>query len=469
MTVVDQLPNRLAEALRRAFSQFLALPLAVVIAFAGLAVVIYWADTAWSAGRTPAGFTWLGEMLGDSQSLATLLSTVASSIITVTSITFSLLLIALQQGASALTAQVTDQFLMRRMNQFYFGYFVGLSVFVLISLVTASGIHRPVFGTTLALLLTAVALCMMVVMIYNTIDQMRPRQIVRAIHRHVLRARLSQVALLERSRRTPQPNWPVLATVRAEEAGHIVGVDADKIRAALSSLGEAEVQLLIPLGRYLAFGEPIAEVRVARQATLAPDDLKALGAAVLDALSFDDSRDLEQDPGYGITQLADIGWTSISTAKSNPDPGLAVIESLRDILSRWAAAGEVASDASSPVVMADAAPQLAIDALEAIIVATSESMQAQTLGHTLRTVSMLLGVVPDAWAERLADLSRRALTSLGEHVLTRDLERALDDLYRALEARGFAQDAQSMQAATRRLATTIGTLNSRSTRVPSEG
>ena len=96
-------------------------------------------------------------------------------------------------------------------------------------------------------------------------------------------------------------------------------------------------------------------------------------------------------------------------------------------------------------------------------------MQAQTLASILRTVSMLLGVVPDAWADRLADLSRRALTSLGEHVLTRDLEQALDDLYRALETRGFARDAQSMQAATRCLATTLGSLNSRSTRVPAEG
>ncbi|WP_164093848.1 DUF2254 family protein, partial [Stenotrophomonas maltophilia] len=75
--------------------------------------------------------------------LASLLATVASSIITVTSITFSLLLIAVQQGASALTAQVTDQFMARKTNQFYFGYFVGLSVFVLITLVSNTDYHRP--------------------------------------------------------------------------------------------------------------------------------------------------------------------------------------------------------------------------------------------------------------------------------------------------------------------------------------
>ena len=127
------------------------------------------------------GFHWLGNLLGDSAALGSLLTTVASSIITVTSITFSLMLIAVQQGAAALTAQVTDQFMARRTNQFYFGYFVGLSVFVLMTLVTNSSFHRPLFGTTLALLLTTSALCLINVMIYNTIDQMRPAQIIQFI------------------------------------------------------------------------------------------------------------------------------------------------------------------------------------------------------------------------------------------------------------------------------------------------
>ena len=159
-----------------------------------LTAVVYWADESWSGGRTPAGFSWLGQLLGDSKALGTLLATIASSIITVTSITFSLLLIAIQQGSSSLTAQVIDQFLMRTSNQVYLGYFIGLCVFVLLSLVTASDIHRPVFGATLIVVLTIVALGLIVVLIYNTIDQMRPTQIVRAIHRHILEAR-------ERSRR----------------------------------------------------------------------------------------------------------------------------------------------------------------------------------------------------------------------------------------------------------------------------
>lgn len=468
-TIAAEIPLRIVASFRRAFGQFLAVPLAVVLGFVLAAVFIYWADTAWSQGHVPAGFGWLGALLGDSGSLATLLSTVASSIITVTSIIFSLLLIALQQGASALTTQVTDQFLMRRANQFYFGFFIGLSVFVLVNLVTASGIHRPVFGTAIALVLTAVALCMIVVMIYNTIDQMRPRQIVRTIQRHVLAARTVQTRLLRRSRRKPRPDWPVVGTVRVEGSGHIVGIDADGLQGALGGLSPVEVELLVPLGRYLAFDERVAVIRAPAGEPPDAEAREKVRRAVLAALAFDDDRDLKGDAAYGIHQLATIGWTTGSTSKSNPDPVQAVVESLRDILFRWAAEGDVPSDPASALVIADAAPGEAIDAIETLILVSSESLQAQVLAEALRTVAALLPRVPEGWALRLVDVVRRALSSLGEHVLTRELEQAIDALAEALDERQHPEVARDLRVATARLASTLGALNSRSTRVPGQG
>ena len=472
MTRIVDLPLRLTGALRRAFSQFLALPLAVVFGFVALTAAMYQADRAWSAGRVPAGFAWLGQLLGDSTSLATLLSTIASSIITVTSITFSLLLVALQQGSSALTTQVTDQFLMRKVNQFYFGYFVGLSLFVLFSLATASSIHRPVFGTTLSIVLTSIALCMVVVMIYNTIDQMRPSQIIRAIHRHVLRARAEEVKVLATTRRRPRADWAVVATLGSREAGHVLAVDIGKLEDAVRQIGcgEIEAQLSMPLGRYSAFGDPVATLRAPAAARPAPAVLARLEEAVLGALTFGDDRDLRRDPAYGIDQLANIAWTSVSTAKSSPNPGQAVVQSLRDIIARWCAeGGEAAGDARSVLVLADQSLDEALTALEQIILVCSESIQAQTLADALRTVAILLATTGGCCGERLAEIARRALSSLGEHVLTSRLEAALAELGSALHASGHAGVGEAVRAATAELATTLGTLNSRSTRVPGAG
>ncbi|MGI4977698.1 MAG: DUF2254 family protein, partial [Janthinobacterium lividum] len=153
---------------RRALRQFLLFPVVVVAGFLALAAVVFVVDQAAYGGFTghPGG-SLLSRLFGDREADSSLLSTVAQSIISVTAITFSLLLVAVQQGAASLTNQVFDQFLHRRSNQFFFGYFVGLSIFALFNLATVSSLHQPVLGTLLSLVLTAVALCMVVVLIYT--------------------------------------------------------------------------------------------------------------------------------------------------------------------------------------------------------------------------------------------------------------------------------------------------------------
>ena len=96
----------------------------------------------------------------------------------------------------------------------------------------------------------------------------------------------------------------------------------------------------------------------------------------------------------------------------------------------------------------------------------SESIQSQTLAEAITTLAILLRHVGQPTAERLADIANRALSSLGEHVLTRQLDAALADLAKALDARGFTTVARAVSAATADLAASLGTLNSRSTRVP---
>ncbi len=469
MQTIKSVPSRFVSAVRRSFRQFLALPLATVLGFVGLNALVYLADRAWSAGQAPHGFRWLGALLGDSAALSSLLTTVASSIITVTSITFSLLLLAVQQGSAALTAQVTDQFMARRTNQFYFGYFVGLSVFVLMTLVTSTDFHRPVFGTTLALLLTASALCLIIVMIYNTIDQMRPAQIIQFIHCRVLEARAADLRLLAATRRSARPGWPAAATVRARESGYVVGLDHARIARAVEAeaAGDVEIAFDVAVGTYRAVHDPLFRIHARPGAALADRAREAIAAEGLEALVFDDGRDLGRDAAYGLHQLSTIAWTSVSTAKSNPSPGLSVIQALRNIIAQWSP-GEDAppEDARSCIVYPDAGPTAATDALEAIIVVASESIQSQTLTEAVATLAILLGHVGPTTAARLADMSGRALSSLGEHVMTRELEAALGDLARALDGRGFAEAAGAVSKASADLAASLGRLNSRSTRVP---
>ena len=78
MQRLKTVPRRFFNAVRRSFRQFLALPLATVLCFVGLNALVYLGDRSWSGGQAPTGFRWLGNLLGDSAALGSLLTTVAT-------------------------------------------------------------------------------------------------------------------------------------------------------------------------------------------------------------------------------------------------------------------------------------------------------------------------------------------------------------------------------------------------------
>jgi len=61
---------------------------------------------------------------------------------------------------------------------------------------------NPVFGGTIALVSTILALCLLLVLFYTTVNQMRPVVIIEAIRQHVLAAREVQIDLLRKTRRS---------------------------------------------------------------------------------------------------------------------------------------------------------------------------------------------------------------------------------------------------------------------------
>lgn len=117
-----------AGQLRRGFVEFLMLPIIITGAFCAAAIVVSVLDG--GAGASPPRR--LAEMILSPANATAFVTAVATSLMTVTSITFSVLLVAVQQTATSLSAVVFDQYLQRRSNQAYFGYFVGATAFCVI-------------------------------------------------------------------------------------------------------------------------------------------------------------------------------------------------------------------------------------------------------------------------------------------------------------------------------------------------
>jgi uncharacterized membrane protein len=452
------------DALRQAFAEFLRVPALIIVGFLLLAAATFALDRSQAAWLAPLRTLLQAYVFADAAGTSNLLTTIAGGIVTITSITISLLLIALQQSAGALTHQVYDQFLRIWHNQVYFGVFVGLPIYVLVTLASAGPLN-PVFGATIALLATILALCLLLMLFYTTVNQMRPVVIIEAIHRHVLLARQVQLGLLRATRHAPELRAAVSLAVDARAHGFVTRIDVGAIQAAAAKAGaEVEVILRFTLGEYIVFGQRLADVSAQTEA-----DARALAEVLEDAIHRADKRDFGADPLDGIEELETIGWTSISTAASDPDAGVLTIYGLRDILARWSEPpGDDAQAAPehgvAPIVYVDNVPARLLNAFESLAVSASESMQHQSLAAVLRTFELLFERLPPAWQARVEDIVLRSLSCMGEHVLTLELETALTDLVARFEAAGRPATAAAVVAARDRLAGSVGKLGNRSSR-----
>lgn len=447
---------------RRAFREFLAVPTALIGCFLLLAAAMNALDRVRPSGLEPARTFLATQIFTNPQATADLLATIAGGIMSVTSITISLLLIALQQSAGSMTSEVFDQFLRRPVNQSYFGFFVGLALYALVTLATVGDAFNPILGASAALALVVVALYSLILLLYTTINQMRPGEIIARIHDHILAARERQLDLVRRTRRSPTLKVPAAATVRSATHGFVTGIDVTSLgRTAEGIPGDVEIVLRVSIGSHVAFGDVIAEVRGGVPGA-------AESKALLAAVHIERERDITVDPVYGIKQMEAIAWTSISSSKSNPAPGLLTIRNLRDVMARWSTE-PVAQEPDAhpaPVVYSDDTFAQLLHALESLAVVSTESMQHQNFTEIVRTFAGMFSRLPLAWQSRAEDLVLRALSGMADHVLTAELDTALNDLASALADAGRPAGAAAVRQARSELARSVGKLNSRSTRKP---
>lgn len=448
------------ETFRRAFAEFLFIPTCLISGFFLLAGGTYFLDTSQIGSSGPVREFLQSHIFSNSDATSSLLAAIAAGIITMTSITISLLLIAVQQSAGSMTGQVYDQFLRRKTNQIYFGFFIGLALYSLITLATVSEKFNPVFGATIAFVATTVSLYLLILLLYTTINQMRPIEIIEAIHEHILAAGDRQRRFLGRTRRESVFSGTERNSVVTEKHGYITRIDLDQIAKTAGRGGE--VVLLVPIGAYVAFGDTIAT------ATANSSEASAvLAATAKSAITIERQRDIALDPAFGIHQVEMIAWTSISTSKSNPAPGLIAIQCLRDVMARWSAdeqedpaVGEIV-----PVVYRQDIFGELFSTFETFGVVSSESMQHQIYIEVLRTFTLMFDRLPPDRRDRAEDLILRILSALGDHVLTYDLDRALVEMATKLMNSGRTLAADAVRQARQKMLGSVGKLGSRSTRV----
>ncbi|PVE19695.1 DUF2254 domain-containing protein [Arthrobacter sp. Bz4] len=261
-----------------------------------------------------------------------ILEATAGSLITATSLTFSLTVVTLQLASSQFSPRLLRTFTGDRVVHATLALFLGTFAYALTVLRTVrSGedgeeAFVPHIAVTFAFLLAIASVIGLVFFLAHLAREIRVETIMRKVHGET-------AATVERvfpdRRGSASPVLPVApdsaALIVAAKSGFLTGVDEERILAAAVK-HHAIVRVDCRVGSSLVKGVPMA-VGWARSGEPSMDDeaLKAFRHDVVAAFNYGFERTAVQDVAFGFRQLIDVAAKALSPGINDPTTAIHVL------------------------------------------------------------------------------------------------------------------------------------------------
>ncbi len=284
----------------------------------------------------PDAEAWVPDRLllfeGGAEGARTVLSTIAGAMISVTGLVFSITMVVLQLASSQYTPRVLQAFLGDRTTQHTLGLFAASFLYALVVLrAVRDGERAPGLAVTVALLLVVGAVGMFLAYIHHITTSIG---VARMLQRTAQQSRdlLADGQASAWPTTPPELEEPVASrVVAADRSGYVDAVDTPAL-VRLASRHGVRVELLHPLGSFVAHGSPLLAVHELPGADAPSPE------AVLALVSQVGERTMDQDVGYGIRRLVDIAERALSPGINDPTTAVQVLDQLHDLLRRMVTA-----------------------------------------------------------------------------------------------------------------------------------
>ena len=266
---------------------------------------------------------------GDAQAARSVLTTIATSTMTVLGVTLTITLAVLALTAQGYSPRALRRFMRDRLIQVVIGGFVATFLFSLVALRLVRTDRVPGMTVTVAVVLAAVAVALLIAFFHHLASEIRAERVIAAIW---------EETVAEAQERFPEPlagvspgapDGAAVAVARATGTGRVRGIDLPALAdVAAATGGRADV---VPgPGDFVARGEPVVTLHGGGR----PDE--AASARLAAAVRLGSDRALACDVAFGLRQLTDVGLRALSPGINDPTTAHDAILRAADILRRLA-------------------------------------------------------------------------------------------------------------------------------------
>ena len=332
--------NKLRQQWSNLRSTFWFLPFLIIMASIVYAVVLIQIDHS-------GGDRWLAQwprVFGvGADGARDMLSTLASSMMTVMGITFSMTLLALALASGQYTSRILRNFMRNRVTQVTLGTFAGIFVYCLIVLHTVRTGDAP-FVPSLAVFFAFVlafgGIAVLIFFIHHIASSIQASSIIASVA-HETNASIDRLfpekkepgadkAEGEESERLlPSLDERTWYAVPAQVSGYIQSVDNDAI-LRLAQAARTIVRMEHGVGEFI-----VQDAALASLALTYPPDKEAI-IALNGAYIIGPYRTVDEDPAFGIRQIVDMALKALSSGVNDTSTAVMCVDYLTALLARLA-------------------------------------------------------------------------------------------------------------------------------------
>jgi uncharacterized membrane protein len=273
----------------------------------------------------------------DPQVALTILAGIASSIMTVVSIVFAILLMTLTLASTQFSPRILVSFVRDKSTQWTLGIFLGTFSYCMAALPSVRSAPRPfVPPLTLLVAMGLALLCVgwLIFFINHISRSISVSNIVDRIARETEEV-IDEFMPRERGPfEIAEPAEPFRdmreRLIVSRQSGYIRFVDVAFLVERAKSYG-LRIVLERRVGQFVPAGAPI--LRVAEAGRVTPER----EAQLLTAIDIGAARTMQQDVEFGVIQIVDIALRAISPAVNDPTTAITCIDQLARVLIYWAA------------------------------------------------------------------------------------------------------------------------------------
>ena len=278
----------------------------------------------------------------DPQVAQVILSAIATSIMTVVSIVFAILLMTLTLASTQFSPRILVSFVRDRGTQWTLGVFLGTFSYCMAALPAARSLpiaFVPVLTVTGAMLLALVAVGWLIFFIHHISQAISVNHIVDRIARETELV-IDELMPRPRTRFEPMSRVPMDDTGQTEIlnqlSGYVRFVDVNQL-LYLAKSWRIRIRVERGVGQFVPAGVPL--LHVSREDRINP----VRTAELLGAFDIGPTRTLQQDVEFGVIQIVDIALRAISPAVNDPSTAISCIDQLSRVLIRWLGRAQPAS------------------------------------------------------------------------------------------------------------------------------